>query len=108
MTLIESGADGLDEVLAALQWRYTGRDEFVLADGGVAHLAGEPVALLVLDGLIRVDGLTATRDLATGDFLFVPRPERFAIVAPAASTVLCVRLTSIGADSVLAALPSRI
>ncbi|MEV0079242.1 AraC family transcriptional regulator [Nocardia neocaledoniensis] len=108
MTLIEPGADGLDEVLAALQWRYTGRDEFVLAEGGVAHLAGEPVALLVLDGLIRVDGLTATRDLATGDFLFVPRAERFAIAAPAASTVLCVRLTSVGADSVLAALPSRI
>lgn len=106
MALVDSG--GLEDVLAGLRWRFAGRDEFVLAAGEWRYPAGEPYALIVLEGLVRVEGLGDTEDLAGGDFLFVPRAARFALNALVDSTVLGVRLTPIGSSGVMDALPERV
>ncbi|MEV0247085.1 AraC family transcriptional regulator [Nocardia sp. NPDC050712] len=106
MTQVE-GVHGLDDVLAGMQWRFAGRDEFTLAAGQWEFMA-EPSALVVLDGLVRVEGLSATEDLAAGDFLFVPGSGRFAINALAAGRVLRVRLDPVGSGSAMAALPQRL
>lgn len=108
MSLVDSDARGLEEVLAGLRWRFAGRDEFVLAAGGWAHPAGESSALIVLDGLVRVEGLAVPEDLACGDFLFVPGAHRCAVQALADSTVLHVRLTPAATGSAMAALPERV
>lgn len=108
MTLIESGASGLDDVLAGLQWRFAGRDEFALTAGGWEFIEGEPSALVVTEGLVRVEGLGAAEDLATGDFLFVPRADRFAINALSEGTVLRVRLAPAATSGAMAALPQRV
>ncbi|WP_194819938.1 helix-turn-helix domain-containing protein [Nocardia sp. XZ_19_385] len=106
MTKVE-GVPGLDEVLAGLQWRFAGRDEFTLAAGQWEFIT-EPSALVVLDGLVRVEGLSATEDLASGDFLFVPGNGRFAINALASGRVQRVRLEPVGSGSLMAALPQRV
>ncbi|GAD84648.1 helix-turn-helix domain-containing protein [Nocardia asteroides] len=114
VTLIESGASGLDNVLAGLQWRFAGRDEFALAAGGWEHLAGGPTALVVTDGLVRVhcpasvDHDGEAEDLASGDFLFVPRPNRLALTGLAESAVLRVRLDPVGSGNAMDALPRRV
>lgn len=108
MVLVDPVARGLEDVLAGLQWRFSGRDEFVLSTGEWRHLAGEPCALFVLDGLIRIEGLGAAEDLASGDFLFVPGGDRFAINAMSDGVVLCVRLVPVTVGSAMAALPQRV
>ncbi|WP_278260538.1 helix-turn-helix transcriptional regulator [Nocardia sp. AG03] len=108
MTLVDTRAHDLEEVLAGLRWRFAGRDELVLTAGGWAHPAGEASALIVLDGLIRVEGLAASEDLACGDFLFVPGTHRCAVQALADSTVLHVRLTPAATGAAMAALPERV
>ncbi|GAB2664792.1 AraC family transcriptional regulator [Nocardia goodfellowii] len=102
-----AGVRGLDDVLAGLQWRFAGRDEFELAAGQWEFLA-EPCALVVVDGLVRVEGLSVTEDLAGGDFLFVPGAGRFAINALAPGKVLCARLEPVGSAGAMAALPQRV
>ncbi|MEU4706513.1 AraC family transcriptional regulator [Nocardia salmonicida] len=101
------GARSLDDVLAGVQWRFAGRDEFTLTAGQWEFMA-EPSALVVLDGLVRVEGLSTTEDLASGDFLFVPGTVRFAINALSAARVLRVRLDPVGTGSAMTALPQRL
>ncbi|MFJ2835456.1 helix-turn-helix domain-containing protein [Nocardia sp. NPDC087230] len=108
VTLIESGASGLDNVLAGLRWRFAGRDEFALTAGGGEFIAGEPSALVVTEGLVRVEGLGTAEDLACGDFLFVPRADRFAITALSEGTVLRVRLAPAATSGAMDALPQRV
>ncbi|MEV6276828.1 AraC family transcriptional regulator [Nocardia sp. NPDC051832] len=104
MTQVERG---IDDVLAGVQWRFAGRDEFTLTAGQWQFMA-EPSVLVVLEGLVRVEGLSATEDLASGDFLLVPGSDRFAINALAAGTVLRVRLDPVGTGSAMTALPQRL
>ncbi|MFD6398322.1 helix-turn-helix domain-containing protein [Nocardia sp. NPDC060249] len=106
MTQID-GAHSLDDVLAGVQWRFAGRDEFALTAGQWEFMT-EPSALVVLDGLVRVEGLSKTEDLASGDFLFVPGTDRFAINALSAGRVLRVRLEPVGTGSAMTALPQRL
>ncbi|WP_067814191.1 helix-turn-helix domain-containing protein [Nocardia inohanensis] len=101
------GVRSLEDVLAGVQWRFAGRDEFTL-DAGEFEFMAEPTALIVVDGLFRVEGLSVTDDLASGDFLFVPGADRFAINALAPGRVLRVRLDPVGSGTVLAALPQRL
>ncbi|MFD4461139.1 helix-turn-helix domain-containing protein [Nocardia sp. NPDC058480] len=101
------GALSLDDVLAGVQWRFAGRDEFALTAGQWEFMT-EPSALVVLDGLVRVEGLSTAEDLASGDFLFVPGTTRFAINALSAGRVLRVRLEPVGTGSAMAALPQRL
>ncbi|WP_043652171.1 helix-turn-helix transcriptional regulator [Nocardia thailandica] len=108
MTVIDTGADGLDQLLAALQWRFAGRAEFALTAGGWETLPGEPGALVVLRGLVRIEGLGEAEDLADGDFLFVPGTDRCAINALSDATVLRVALSPIGTGAAMATLPRRV
>lgn len=101
------GGRSLDDVLAGLQWRFAGRDEFALTAGQWEFMT-EPSVLVVSDGLVRVEGLSTTEDLASGDFLFVPGSARFAINALSAGRVLRVRVDPIGNGSAMAALPQRV
>ncbi|PKV78237.1 helix-turn-helix domain-containing protein [Nocardia fluminea] len=101
------GAHSLDDVLAGVRWRFAGRDEFTLTAGQWEFMT-EPSALVVLDGLVRVEGLSTAEDLASGDFLFVPGATRFAINALSAGRVLRVRLAPVGTGSALAELPQRL
>ncbi|MFD4442380.1 helix-turn-helix domain-containing protein [Nocardia sp. NPDC058519] len=103
----DDGAHSLDEVLAGVGWRFAGRDEFTLTAGQWEFMTG-PSALVVLDGLVRVEGLSTTEDLASGDFLFVPGTARFAINALSAGRVLRVRLDPVGTGSAMTALPQRV
>ncbi|MFD4358002.1 helix-turn-helix domain-containing protein [Nocardia sp. NPDC058518] len=103
----DDGAHSLDEVLAGVGWRFAGRDEFRLTAGQWEFMTG-PSALVVLDGLVRVEGLSTTEDLASGDFLFVPGTARFAINALSAGRVLRVRLDPVGTGSAMTALPQRV
>ncbi|MCP2290090.1 AraC-type DNA-binding protein [Nocardia amikacinitolerans] len=102
------GRGGLEEVLAGLEWRFAGRDVFALTAGQWVYPDGESSALVVTEGLIRVEGLGDADDLTQGDFLFVPRRQRYAINALSEATVLCVRLAPVGSSSAMEALPSRV
>ncbi|WP_280402200.1 AraC family transcriptional regulator [Nocardia carnea] len=108
MTLVDPDARGLENVLADLRWRFVHRQVFTPAAGGWAFLAGGPSALLVADGLVRVDGLGEREDLAHGDFLFVPHDERFALNALSDARLLAIRLAPVGPNSAMAALPPRV
>ncbi|WP_280415498.1 AraC family transcriptional regulator [Nocardia carnea] len=108
VTLVAPGPGGLDEVLADLRWRFVRREVFVLEPGGWQFLTGEPSALLVTDGLVRVEGLDEAEDLAPGDFLFVPRTGRFALNALAQARVLRIELAPVTAGGAMDALPPRV
>ncbi|MCP2316151.1 AraC-type DNA-binding protein [Nocardia amikacinitolerans] len=108
LTLVDVGRGGLEEVLAGLQWRFAGRDVFALPAGQWVYPDGESSALVVTEGLVRVEGLGDADDLAQGDFLFVPHRQRYAINALSEATVLCVRLAPVGSSSAMEALPSRV
>ncbi|WP_280235578.1 AraC family transcriptional regulator [Nocardia cyriacigeorgica] len=108
LTLVDAGRGGLEEVLAGLRWRFAGRDVFTLAAGQWEYPVGEPSALVVTEGLVRIEGIGAAEDLAQGDFLFVPCGQRFAVNALSEATVLCVRLAAIGSGSAMETLPPRV
>lgn len=108
MALVDAGRSGLDEVLAGLQWRFVGRDVFERAAGQWEYLSGEPNALLVVDGLIRIEGLGDAEDLTPGDFLFVPHRDRFALHALSETTVLRIQLAPARTGSAMDALPQRV
>ncbi|WP_430335339.1 helix-turn-helix domain-containing protein [Rhodococcus sp. ACT016] len=99
----------VDEALAGLQWR--------CAQGEVLSFAaceqrtvpeGESTALLVTDGLVRVEGLGDPQDLAPGDFLFVPHGHGHTVRALSEAVVLRVRMTPAGTSGALDALPRRV
>ncbi|WP_280453226.1 AraC family transcriptional regulator [Nocardia cyriacigeorgica] len=108
MALVEAGRSGLDEVLAGLQWRFVRRDVFERAAGEWEFLSGQPNAILVIDGLIRVEGLGESEDLTPGDFVFVPHEDRFALHALSETTVLRLQLTPARTSAAMAALPQRV
>ncbi len=108
MTVVDPGPGGLDEVLADLRWRFVQRDVFVLAPGRWQFLPGEPSALIVSEGLVRVEGLEEPEDLAHGDFLFVPHAGRFALNALSDARVLRIQLAPVTAGGAMAALPPRV
>ncbi|NEW42126.1 helix-turn-helix transcriptional regulator [Nocardia cyriacigeorgica] len=105
---VDAGRGGLEDVLAGLQWRFAGRDVFTLAAGQLVYPGGESSALVVTEGLVRVEGLGDADDLTHGDFLFVPCARRYAVNALSEATVLCVRLAPVGSGSAMDALPSRV
>ncbi|OQS12694.1 AraC family transcriptional regulator [Nocardia donostiensis] len=108
VTLVDPGPGGLDNVLADLRWGFVQRDVFALEPDRWQFLAGEPSALLVTEGLIRVEGLDETEDLAHGDFLFVPRSCRFALNALSEARVLRIQLAPVTTGGAMDALPSRV
>ncbi|MEV0759011.1 AraC family transcriptional regulator [Nocardia sp. NPDC050435] len=97
---------GLEEVLAAQRWRYAGREVCRLAAGDWVHLSGAPNALVVAEGLVRVEGLGAAEDLAHGDFLFVPQQVRFAVRALSEAMVWRIQLAPLSAAAT--PLPERV
>ncbi|WP_280435024.1 AraC family transcriptional regulator [Nocardia carnea] len=108
VTLVDAGPGGLDEVLADLRWRFVQREVFVLEPGRRQYLTGEPSALIVTEGLIRVEGLEEPEDLALGDFLFVPRTGRFALNALSEARVLRIQLAPVTTGGAMDALPPRV
>ncbi|MFI5718052.1 helix-turn-helix domain-containing protein [Nocardia sp. NPDC051750] len=108
MTVVDPGGRGLEDVLADLQWRFVRRDVFTFEPGRWQFLAGEPSALIVSEGLVRVEGLGDAEDLAHGDFLFVPHDVRFALNALSEAQVLRIQLTPVGTGSAMDALPPRV
>ncbi|MGI5217009.1 helix-turn-helix domain-containing protein [Nocardia sp. CA-290969] len=108
MTLVDPDTRGLENVLADLRWRFVRREVFTPAAGGWEFLSGRPSALLVAEGLIRVEGLGEREDLAHGDFLFVPHDDRVALNALSEARVLAVQLAPVGAGGAMAALPPRV
>ncbi|RBO97068.1 AraC-like DNA-binding protein [Nocardia puris] len=105
---VDVGVRGLEEVLAAQRWRFAGRDVWEFEAGGWEHLSGAPSALVVVEGLVRVEGLAESEDLACGDFLFVPRDERFALNAMTEAIVLRLQLTPVAMGDAVDALPQRL
>ena len=108
MTPVDVGTRGLDTVLADLRWRFTGRDTVVLDTGQWQFLSDAPSALLVTEGLIRVEGPGDAEDLAQEDFLFLPQPRRVAINALAAARVLRIELAPAATGTAMEALPPRV
>ncbi len=108
MTLADVGAGSLDDVLADLRWRFAGRDTFALEPGQWQFLSGDSSALLVTEGLIRIEGLDEAEDLTPGDFLFVPRVDRFAVNALSEARVLRIQLTPAATGTAMDALPPRV
>ncbi|NKY35449.1 helix-turn-helix transcriptional regulator [Nocardia speluncae] len=108
MTLVDPGPGGIDEVLADLRWKFVQRDVIELEPGRWQFLPGEPSALIVAEGLVRLEGPDEPEDLAHGDFLFLPHTGRFALNALSEARVLRVQLAPVIAGSAMAALPPRV
>ena len=108
MTLADVGAGSLDDVLADLRWRFAGRDTCPFEPGQWQFLSGDSSALLVTEGLIRIEGLDEAEDLTPGDFLFVPRVDRFAVNALSEARVLRIQLTPAATGTAMDALPPRV
>lgn len=108
MTLVEPGPGGLEEVLADLRWKFVARAVIALEPGRGQFLEGEPSALIVTEGLVRVEGLDEPEDLAHGDFLFIPHPGRFVVHALSEARVMQVQLAPVTTGTAMAALPPRV
>ncbi|MGW4479092.1 helix-turn-helix domain-containing protein [Rhodococcus triatomae] len=100
---------GVDDVLAGLHWRCA-HGELVTLDACERREVGDggSSAVLVTAGLLRVEGLGDTQDLAPGDFLFVPHGHGHTMRALSEATFLRVRMASAGTSRALDALPRRV